>query len=148
MALLTVAFASASLDAQGKLALSSGMGTLALVGVVVQDDEVAHLLQFRAADRVVAVDEALAYSFGREHLDQPHDGGDAQMDAGGFQRLDEAAGQAGRDDVLVPGLEPAAGAEAQQHRLLDRFRADVPPQVGDRFIIRHDRTRKNAKYRP
>jgi sugar porter (SP) family MFS transporter len=31
LALLTVAFASATLDAQGKLALSSGMGTLALV---------------------------------------------------------------------------------------------------------------------
>jgi len=31
LALLTFAFASASLDAQGKLALSSGMGTLALV---------------------------------------------------------------------------------------------------------------------
>ena len=55
---------------------------------------------FVALDRV----EALV----GEQREQPRDAGLDQVDAGRFQRLDEAARQAERDDVAVPGeLAPA-----------------------------------------
>jgi hypothetical protein len=78
--------------------------------LVVQDDEVADLLQLVDGLLVVAVDHRVADAGEREQLHQPRDPDHDQVDRGRLQRFDEAAGQAQGDAVLVPGLEPAAGA--------------------------------------
>ena len=58
---------------------------------------------------VVARGERLAIAAEREHLDQARDADLDQVDAGRFERLDEAAGEAQRDAVPVPGLAAPPG---------------------------------------
>ena len=53
---------------------------------------------------------------GREEADQATDAGLDQCNAGGFERLHEAAGEADGHAVLHPGLLAAAGDEPQRRR--------------------------------
>jgi hypothetical protein len=46
------------------------------------------------------------------------------VNAGGLQWLDEAAGQADGDDVLVPGLAPPAGLKLERERWSHGVAAD------------------------
>ena len=62
--------------------------------MVVQHDEVADVLDLVVGLPVVFIDVRLTYSVARKHLHEPHDAALDQVDAGGFQRLDEAAGKA------------------------------------------------------
>src|SRR5690606_22106122 len=92
-------------------------GLVALVEVVMQHDEVADVFQLLAADLVVAVHRRLADALEGEELHQAGHCAQGQVDAGGLQRLDEAARQAERNHVLVPGLAPASGAERDDPRV-------------------------------
>ena len=78
-----------------------------------EDDEVAHALPFEVGLAVEFVDRRLV---GRAVGEQPHEpdrGRLDEMDAGRFQRLEEAGGKAERDAIPVPHLAPLAGREAE-----------------------------------
>ena len=103
--------------------------------MVVQDDEVAHVFHFGAADVVVEIDQRRGDAVERKQLDQAYHGADGEVDAGRLQRLDEAAGQAQRYHVLAPGLQPSAGTERYQPWILDGRRTDVLQQLGPGFVV-------------
>ena len=63
---------------------------IALGRVVVQDDEVAHLLELGLRAGIEAVDIGLFEAGAREHLQQFGDAGLDQVDRGRFQGFDEA----------------------------------------------------------
>src|SRR5690606_36762257 len=69
---------------------------VALVEVVMQHDEISNVLQFLAADLLEAVRRRLADALEGEELHQAGHRALGQVDAGGLQRLDEAARQAQR----------------------------------------------------
>src|SRR5690606_8046828 len=112
---------------------------VALVEVVVQHDEITHVLQLLAVDLVVAVHRRLADALEREELHQAGDRAQGQVDAGGLQRLDEAARQAEGDHILVPGLEPAPGAERDDPRVTQRLGRVLGKQLGGGLVIGHVR---------
>ena len=122
---------------QGHLAAVLPHLFVALVGVVVQGDEVTHVLQFATANIVVALDQRIRDAFGREQLILQHHRAHRQVDAGRFQRFDEATGQAQRHHVLVPGLEPATGAELHLPWVPDRLGANIVEQLGARLVVGH-----------
>ena len=91
---------------------------ITLRGVVVQHDEVARLFHLdcallRCIDRSSGCVTPPNGNRCSSRVAADHH----EMDAGGFQRLDEAAGQTHRDAVLVPDLPPAAGLELEHARL-------------------------------
>ena len=106
-----------------------------------EDDEVADVLEqvlhllviFVALDRV----EALV----REERDQLGDAALDEMDAGRFERLDEAARQAHRDDVAVPGLLAAAGGEGEAARVRERLALEIVEQHPLRLVVADMRAR-------
>ena len=102
---------------------------LAAGHVVVQHDEIADVFDLVVGLAVVFVDVGLADAVAREHLHQPHDAALDQVDAGRFQRLDEAAGQADGDAVASPGLAPLAGPELDDARLGEHLAFDVGQQA-------------------
>ncbi|MNV33775.1 hypothetical protein D3C71_1251560 [compost metagenome] len=59
------------------------------------------------------------------------------MDAGRFQRLDEATGQPERHHVPVPGLQPAPAAERHQPGVAQGPSVDITQQLGLRLVIGH-----------
>ncbi|MDQ1091637.1 hypothetical protein QE400_001050 [Xanthomonas sacchari] len=95
------------------------------------------MLHLLAADRVVQLHQRRADGVGWEQLDQAHHGADGQVDAGRFQRLDEAAGQAQGHHVLVPRLQPAPAAERHQPRIPQRWAVDIAQQLGVRLVVGH-----------
>jgi hypothetical protein len=80
----------------------------------VQDDEVADQLDLQGGQAVVFVDLHGIEALVREQGQQLGDPGLDQVDAGAFQRLQEARRQADGHAVLDPGLLAAAGLEAQE----------------------------------
>jgi hypothetical protein len=59
-----------------------------------------------------------------------HDGDLDQIDAGRFERFEEAAGEPQRNAIALPRPGPAAGLEAQQARLVERGRVEVREELG------------------
>ena len=68
---------------------------------------------------------------------EPHGRRHDHVDAGGLERLDEAAGQAERHHVLVPGLLAPPGLDADEPGLLDRRAARIRDEPMARLVIRH-----------
>ena len=73
----------------------------------------------------------------REVRQQVRDAHLHQVDAGGLQRLEEAAGQADRDDVPVPRLLAPPGLEAQRARLGQRRAVEVAQQDRGGLVLAH-----------
>ena len=78
-----------------------------------EDQEVADALDLEIGLAVVFVAQRLRNRKGGEQLHQPGDGGLDHVDAGRFERFQEAARQAQRDDVAVPRALAAPGDEAK-----------------------------------
>jgi hypothetical protein len=110
-------------------------------GVVVEDDEIADVLEhvlhlaviFVALDRV----EALV----GEECDELRDARLDEVDAGRFQWLDETRGEAHRDDVGVPGELAAAGGEGEAAGLGERLALEVRLEGGERLVVVHELAR-------
>src|SRR6188768_1005797 len=66
---------------------------------------------------VVFIDVSLTDSVAREHLQKPPDAALNKVNARGFERLDEAAGQADGDAIAFPCLAALAGPELDDARL-------------------------------
>src|SRR5690606_2409392 len=105
------------------------LAVFSLVHVVVQDAEVANLLDLSTRFLVIAIDERLRDATEWEEANEPARARDDEMDAGGFQRLDEAARQAECDDILVPDLASAAGCEFDDPRLVQCLPIDCIAQL-------------------
>ena len=104
---------------------------------VMQNDEVPDVLDLELAVLVVLIDIRLLDSFVREQLHQPNHALLNQVDAGGLQRFDEAAGQTQRDDVPVPVLQAPAGYEFQQARFPQVSPDDVLQQMIPGLVFAH-----------
>jgi hypothetical protein len=74
---------------------------VALGGLVVQDDEVADALVFEVALAIEFVDSGRIETGVRQQANHPDHSRLDQVQAGGLQRLQEAAGQADGDAILV-----------------------------------------------
>ena len=85
-------------------------GIVALRGLVVEDDEVADVLEQSLHPPVVLVALDRVEALVGEQASGSADAALDEVDAGRFQRLDEAARKAERDDVAVPGELAPAGA--------------------------------------
>jgi hypothetical protein len=77
---------------------------------------------------VVLVDVRLTYSIPRKHLHEPDDAALDQVDAGGFQRLDEAARKSYCNTVAAPGLAALPGPELDDARLGEHLAFDIVQQ--------------------
>ena len=108
---------------------------IALGRVVVQDDEVAHLLELGLRAGVETVDIGLFETGAREHLQQFGDAGLDQVDRGRFQGFDEARGQADGDAVLHPGLFAPPGDEADQPRIGQRLAVQIGQQCAVGLVV-------------
>jgi hypothetical protein len=84
----------------------------ALVGVVVEDDEVADELVFRGRGAIELPAALFAIAAVRKMQDQPLDGNLDQVDRGRLQRLQKPARQAHADHVAVPQQLAPPGGEA------------------------------------
>src|SRR3546814_8234270 len=82
---------------------SSDLG--ALVGVIVEDDEVADAFVIEANPAVIGVDIGGVEIAVREMCQQPGDAVLDQVDAGRFDRFEEARGESQRDDIAAPRSE-------------------------------------------
>ena len=107
----------------------------ALVGLVVQHDEIAAALELELQLPVVFVDVGLVERGIREEAHQPRHGRLDEVDAGRFQRLHEAAGEADRDAVPVPEFPAHAGDEAQRPRIGERFAVEVGEQGRGGLVV-------------
>jgi hypothetical protein len=90
------------------------------IGGVVQDQEIADTFVEAVRKPVEFAHQALvdATCLGRgQQAQHVLDGLLDQEQAGGLQRLEEAAGEPERHAIALPGLRAAAGAEFQQARL-------------------------------
>ena len=134
-ALAELGDARSKLVRQIHLAAAAPERLVALVEVVVQDDEVADVLHLLAADLVVAVDQRRGDAIGREQGQQARHRTEGQVDAGRLQRFEEAARQADGDDVAVPALAAATGQEADQARVGDGRAVHAGDQRGARGIV-------------
>lgn len=104
-------------------------------GAVVQDQEVARAFVFERRFLVeLPLEQGIETTVG-EQAQQPLDTGLDQVDAGGFQRLHETAGQPQGDDVPVPQLPAHAGGEAQRARVGKRTTVEVGQQRGGGFVV-------------
>ncbi len=95
---------------------------------VVQQQEIAHAPEFELEDPVVAVDIGRLEMAVGEELQQHGDAALDQVDAGGFQRLQEARRQPQRHAIFVPGLLAPAGGEAQRQRFGQRLAFEIGQQ--------------------
>ncbi|PAV70131.1 hypothetical protein WR25_17275 [Diploscapter pachys] len=102
---------------------------------IMQDDEVADVL-------VQIVQLAVEFvAFGRvearvgEHRDDPLNARLDQMDAGRFERFDEAARQPQRDDVAVPALPPPSRGEAQAAGIAQRLALEAGEKIELRRLV-------------
>ena len=93
--------------------------------VIVQDQEVADTLEFVHRDAVVFVDHQRVEMAIREQREKFGDPGLYQVNAGGFQRFQKAAGQPDGNHVLVPKAVSAPRREAQQARLGQRLAIEI-----------------------
>jgi hypothetical protein len=88
--------------------------------VIVQNQEVAYRLDVRGENTVELFDGFGVTVTGRKERQKFGNATLDQMNAGRFQRLEEAARQADGDHVLVPGLAPPSGEKADQPRFGQR----------------------------
>ena len=106
-------------DRHGLPLLPHRLGT-ARRGVIVQDQEVAHVEHF-LPEHAVELSRQQRRAIGRgEERQQLGNAALDQVDAGRFQWFEEAARQADRDDIGAPRLASHAGREADQARIGER----------------------------
>src|SRR5207248_2908547 len=84
----------------------------AVVQVIVQDDEIAHVLVLGRGRLVELRAPVVAVAVVREQQNQALNVGLNQVDGRGFERLQEAARQAEANHVVAPELASTAGDEA------------------------------------
>ncbi len=108
---------------------------VARTGVVVPDQEVADLLHFQRTLRVAGVDVGCRESGIGEQRQHSRDAALQQMDASGFQRLHESAGQPRCHHVRRPGLCAPPGDEAQQAWFGLRLPIQVRKQSCRRLVL-------------
>jgi hypothetical protein len=102
---------------------------------VVEDDEVADVLDLRLVLLVVLVDIGLADTHGRKHLQQAKNAALDQVDAGRFQGFEKTAGQADRDTISVPGLATLARLELDDPGFGQRLALDLGLQELDGALV-------------
>src|SRR5690606_36172192 len=102
-----------------------------------EHDEIADAFQLALRLIVEAIGQRGVDAAERERLDQPRHAGHDRMDAGRFERFDEAARKAERDAILVPDLAAAPGAETDQARLGDELSFEPLEQEGMRLVVGH-----------
>ena len=83
-----------------------------VVQVIVQDDEIAHVLVLGRGRLVELRAPVVAVAVVREQQNQALNVGLNQVDRRGFERLQEAARQAEANHVVAPELASTAGDEA------------------------------------
>ena len=111
-----------------RIAVAPERRVFALSCLVVEDHEVADALDLIDRLLVVLVDVDLREIPAGKHADQLGDAGLDQVDAGRFQRLQEAAGQANRDHVALPEALATTGREAQPVQRPERRTIQVGKQ--------------------
>ena len=104
--------------------------------LVVHDQEIAHMLPFPASLIVEPVRERRCEAIEGEQLDQPRHPDHDQVDAGGFERLQESARQAQRNAIALP-RGPKAGSVSDQPRIEQRRAVDQIEQQGPCGVVAH-----------
>ena len=107
----------------------------AVVGVVVQDDEVADVVVFRGRRAVELAAPLLDVAEMREMQDQPLDRHLDQVDGRGLERLEESARESHAHHVAVPELLAPPGGELDEPRLGERRRIEIREQQFARAFI-------------
>ena len=90
------------MSGSGHVAASAPEGLVALVGVIVEDQEVAHALPFEIALAVEFVAIGLFDIAAGNQLQEARNGRLDHVDAGGFERLHETRRKSHGDDVMRP----------------------------------------------
>ena len=106
-----------------------------IVGVVMQDDEIADVVVFRGGGAVEFAAPLLDVAEMREMQDQPLDRDLDQVDGRGLERLEEPAREPHAHHVAVPELLAPPGRELDQPRLRERRRIEVREQQLARAFI-------------
>jgi len=109
----------------------------ALIQPIMKHDEVADAFDFAARLKVEALGDRAALAAKGESLQQPRHCDHDQVNAGGFERLDEAARQSDRYTVLDPHLSAIAGLEADQPRLDQDIALDLSFEELPRVFVAH-----------
>src|SRR5690606_17891236 len=117
--------------------LAPKLTVVSLGHMVVQDDEVANLLDLVACFLVVMIDQRLRDAAKRKETNEPAYSGNDEVNACGLQRLDETASQPKCNDVFVPDSTPVSRLESYDSRLFDRRTFDRAQQLVYRLIVRH-----------
>ena len=116
-------------------AVAPEFGVVASGQLVMHDDEVAHRFVSNGHVAVEFVDQLGAAVALREQRNELAHGRLDQVDAGRFERLDEAGRQADRHTILDPRFAPAPGHEAQLARLSQRRRIKRIDQHLARLVV-------------
>ncbi len=96
--------------------------------VVMHDQEVANALVFEGDLPVVPIDVGLPEGAVGKVIEQQGDAAVDQMDAGGFERLEEAGGEPDGNAVLAPAHPSSSGRESQPQRIAQRAALQIGHQ--------------------
>src|SRR5450755_3047934 len=100
-----------------------------------QDNEVANLVIFADLQAVVLIDVVRVERAIRKDRRQLSNPALYEMDAGGFQGFEKAAGQSQSDAVLVPEFLAPPGREVQKARLGTRRAVEIAKQSCRGLIV-------------
>src|SRR5437588_9663563 len=111
-----------------------------VVQVIVQDDEIAHVLVLGRGRLVELRAPVIAIAVVREKKNQTLNVGLDQVDRRGFERLEEAARQAEANYIMAPELTSTAGDEADGARIGEGPRIEIrDQQLGSPIIVHKGR---------
>src|SRR6202044_3272598 len=111
---------------------------------VVQDQEVPNALVFGPENLVVAIDFSAAEIAIGEQRQKHGNAALNEVNAGGFQRLEEARRQADRNTVLAPEALAPAGGELQLERVGQCLTLDARQQFVLRLGVAHEASAVNV----
>src|SRR5579863_3608313 len=101
-----------------------------------QDQEVADALELELSLRVVGLLQNWIEIAARKEVHQPEDPRLGEEYGGRLERLEEAAGEPDRDDVLIPELLALAGREADRlARIGERLAIEPLEERGARLVV-------------
>ena len=108
---------------------------LALVGIVMQQQEIADVRVFAFDIAVVAVDQHRVEAAIGEQVEQAIEPGVDEMDAGGFERLEKPRRQAEREAIADPHAFAQPRGKTQHARIGNRRTAQTLAQFFGRVVI-------------
>ena len=111
---------------------------VALGGLVMQDDEIAHVIEQLAHAAVVLVALQRADRLAGKQREQPRDAVLDQVDAGRFERLHEARRKPDGDDIVDPALFAAARWRSASARFGQRLAVEIGQQDRLRLVLLHE----------